>query len=130
MLCVFLGAGLLLIIGYKAFDYDPRGEYVKKWVVELRSLDDPQLLFQPWKMSEERKQELGLKGNEWVERPLKRIEFHPAKGGGRGGRGGRGGGGGGGGPGRGYQGRGRHDKFRGRARQGMMDKAHDINGDS
>lgn len=124
------GAGLLLIFGYKAFDYDPRGEYVKTWVEELRSLDDPQMLFQPWKMSEEKKQELGLEGDEWVERPLKRIEFHPGKGGGRGGRGGRGGGGGGGGPGRVYQGRGRHDKFRGQARQGMMDKAQGINDDS
>ncbi|KAL8763159.1 MAG: hypothetical protein Q9184_000962 [Pyrenodesmia sp. 2 TL-2023] len=61
----------------QAFDYDPGGEYVKNWVEELRSLDDPQMLFQPWRMSKEKKQELGLEGNEWVERPLKRIEFHP-----------------------------------------------------
>ncbi|KAI4194526.1 MAG: hypothetical protein LQ346_003666 [Caloplaca aetnensis] len=107
----------------QAFDYDPRGEYVRTWVQELRSLDNPQLLFQPWKMSEEQKQGLGLEGNEWVEKPLQRIEFHPGKCGGRGSRGGgRGGGGGGTGPQRGHQGRGRHDRFRGQARQGMMDK--------
>ncbi|KAL9630341.1 MAG: hypothetical protein Q9164_006465, partial [Protoblastenia rupestris] len=57
-------------------DYDPQGAYVKNWVEELRSLDDPQLLFQPWKMGEEMKRELGLAGDEWIEEPLKRIEFH------------------------------------------------------
>ena len=73
------------------------------WVEELKSLDDPQVLFQPWKMNEDMKKELGLLGNELVDEPLKRIEFRPSKGsgGGRGGksRGGkRGGGGGGRGP--------------------------------
>ncbi|KAK4694445.1 cryptochrome, partial [Lecanoromycetidae sp. Uapishka_2] len=60
----------------QAHDYDPHGEYVKNWVEELRSLDDPQIIFQPWKLSDEKKKELGLAGNEWVEQPLKRIEFH------------------------------------------------------
>ena len=98
---------------------------MKNWIEELRPLDDPQILFQPWKMPEEKKKELGLAGKEWVEKPLKRIEFRPGKGGGRGGRGG--GGGGGSGPGRGYHGRGRGDRFRGQGRQGMMDKAK-VNG--
>lgn len=109
----------------QAHDYDPQGEYVKNWVEELRSLDDPQILFQPWKMPEDKKKELGLDGKEWLEKPLKRIEFRPGRGGGRGGRGGRGGGGGGGpGPNGGYRGRGRHDRFKGQGRQGMMDKAN------
>ncbi|KAL8724773.1 MAG: hypothetical protein Q9181_006685, partial [Wetmoreana brouardii] len=60
----------------QAHDYDPTGSYVKNWIPELRALDDPQILFQPWKMSEDKKKELGLEGDEWVERPLKRIEFH------------------------------------------------------
>ncbi|KAL8932617.1 MAG: hypothetical protein Q9211_006220 [Gyalolechia sp. 1 TL-2023] len=44
----------------QAHDYDPRGEYVKNWVEELRPLDDPQILFQPWKMPEDQKKKLGL----------------------------------------------------------------------
>ncbi|KAL2042721.1 hypothetical protein N7G274_004480 [Stereocaulon virgatum] len=115
----------------QAHDYDPQGEYVKNWVEELRPLDDPQLLFQPWKMSEEKRKELGLVGKEIVEQPLKRIEFHvgrnAGRGGGRSGRkggianGSRGGGGGGGGRG-GYNGRGR-EKPRGQWREGKMDRA-------
>jgi deoxyribodipyrimidine photo-lyase len=123
--------------GVQAHDYDPQGEYVKNWVEELRPLDDPQILFQPWKMSGEQKKELGLVGNEIVEQPLKRIEFHvgrnAGRGGGRSGRkggiangsrgGGDGGGGGGGGGGRGgYNGRGR-EKPRGQWREGKMDRA-------
>ncbi|CAO1598849.1 hypothetical protein XANCAGTX0491_002604 [Xanthoria calcicola] len=121
----------------QAHDYDPKGEYVKNWIEELRPLDDPQLLFQPWKIAEDQKKEMGLAGKEWLEQPLKRIEFHPGRsGGGRGGRGGggrgRGGGGGGGGggsgPNGGFHGRGRHDRFRGQRRRGNMDKAQDMNG--
>lgn len=118
----------------QAHDYDPQGEYVKNWVEELRSLDDPQIIFQPWKLPEEKKKELGLEGNEWVEQPLKRIEFHVGRNAGRGGgrsgrnggiaRGSRGGGGGGGGgAGGGYHGRGRGEKSRGQARKGKMDRA-------
>ena len=116
--------------GMQAHDYDPQGEYVKNWVEELRPLDDPQIIFQPWKMSEEKKKELGLVENEIVEQPLKRIEFYvgrnAGRGGGRAGRkggvagGGRGGGGGGRG---GYNGRGRGEKSRGQWREGKMDRA-------
>ena len=117
----------------QAHDYDPKGEYVKNWIEELRPLDDPQLLFQPWKIPEEQKKELGVAGTAWLEQPLKRIEFHPGRGGGRGGRGGRGrggggGGGGGSGPNGGFHGRGRQDRFRGQRRRGNMDKAQDMNG--
>ncbi|KAL9098076.1 MAG: hypothetical protein Q9187_009735, partial [Circinaria calcarea] len=60
----------------QAFDYDPQGEYVKNWVEELRPLDDPQVIFQAWKIPDEKKKEVGLEGVEWVENPLKKIEFH------------------------------------------------------
>lgn len=82
----------------QAFDYDPHGDYIKAWVPELRSLDDPGQIFQAWKVPDDRRQELGLTGLEWIERPLKRIEYRSGsgRGGGRGGRGSRGGGGGGG----------------------------------
>ena len=99
---------------------------MKNWVEELRSLDDPQLLFQPWKMSDEKKKQVGVAGSEWVEKPLKRIDFHVGRSGGRGGK--RGGGGGGRGPGGGYNGRGRSDRFRGQGRKGNMDKAGHLNG--
>ena len=130
----------------QACDYDPRGEYCKAWVEELRPLEEPQEVFQPWKVGSEKRQELGLKGLDMVERPLKKIDF---KVGGRG-RGAKGGGGryggssrpkanggGEGGKGRGGgsfgarsgppRGRGRGYAFgRGNGqygRQGMMDKA-------
>ncbi|KAK3169021.1 hypothetical protein OEA41_005469 [Lepraria neglecta] len=117
----------------QAHDYDPQGEYVKNWVEELRPLDDPQIIFQPWKMFEEKKKELGLVGNEIVEQPLKRIEFYvrrnAGRGGGRAGRkggvagGGRRGGVGSGGGRGGYNGRGRGEKSRGQWREGKMDRA-------
>ncbi|KAI4134881.1 MAG: hypothetical protein LQ347_001144, partial [Umbilicaria vellea] len=79
----------------QAFDYDPQGEYVTNWVAELRGVEDPQVIFQAWKMPEEKKREMGLEGVEWVEKPLKKIEFHLKRGGGGGRPGGRGRGGGG-----------------------------------
>lgn len=112
----------------QGFDYDPKGEYVKAWVSELKDLDDPAVLFQPWKLDEERKHELGLDGLDMVEKPLKRIEFHVGRGGNRGGRGRGGGKGGsaggarGGGGGGGYHGRGRGDKPRGQMRRGKIDR--------
>ena len=118
----------------QAHDYDPQGEYVKNWVEELRPLDDPQVVFQAWKVPEDKKREVGLQGLQWVEDPLKRIQFNVGRGRGRGairGNGGKGGkaggsrgGGGGGGGGGGFQGRAREEKIRGRGRMGHMDKAH------
>ena len=118
----------------QGFDYDPKGEYVKTWVPELRELDDPTILFQPWKLDEEKKHEVGLDGLEMVEKPLKKIEFHVGRGGNRGGRnkggngkggsagGSRGGGGGGSG---GHHGRGRGDRPRGQMRRGKIDREAD-----
>ncbi len=82
----------------QAHDYDPTGAYVKHWIPELRPVDDVQAVFQPWKLTADQREELGLRGKSWVEKPLKRIEFHLGRnGGGGGGGGGSGGGGGGGG---------------------------------
>lgn len=84
----------------QAFDYDPKGEYIKAWVPELRGLtltqtlsngkeemDQQRLmsLFQAWRLSDSEKKELGLKGVEWVEQPLTKIQFTVGRG--RGGQG-------------------------------------------
>ncbi|KAK5191154.1 hypothetical protein LTR92_008873 [Exophiala xenobiotica] len=129
----------------QAYDYDPQGEYCKAWVEEVRALDEPQEIFQPWKVSTERRRELELEGLEMVERPLKKIDFKVG-GRGRGGQGGAGryggssrpkaNGGGEVGKGRGGGNFGARACFRGRGknngagrgngqygRQGMMDKA-------
>jgi len=122
----------------QAHDYDPQALYVKNWLPELRPLEDPQVIFQPWKLPEDKKFELKLAGNEWVEQPLKKIEFHVARNGGRGRGGGAGGEGGrgqsrgrgrgGGGGGGGFHGRGRGDKPRGQRRLGGMDKVEAMDG--
>jgi len=77
----------------QAFDYDPQAEYVRAWVPETRGLIEPGEVFQAWTCKDEaRRRENGLVGLDWVERPLKRIDFTVAK---RGSNRGRGGGGGG-----------------------------------
>lgn len=93
----------------QAFDYDGNGEYIKAWVPELRQLKitktvapgkeeiDQQrlmLLYQAWRLSDWEKNNLGLKGCEWVEQPLTRIQFSVGRKGPQDGRGKRGGGGG------------------------------------
>ncbi|KAL9613539.1 MAG: hypothetical protein Q9167_001924 [Letrouitia subvulpina] len=98
----------------QAYDYDPKGEYVKNWVEELRPLDDPQIIFQPWKMSDDQKEDLGLRGRDWVEKPMKRIDFHVGKN--SNGKGG------------GFSGRGRGNKSRGHGRRGQVDKTRQVNG--
>lgn len=112
----------------QAHDYDPNGEYVKTWVAELRPLDDPRIIFQPWKMTSEKKLQLKLAGTELVEQPLKKIEFHVAMnaGRGRGRSGGKGGSAGGSRGGGGFQGRGRGEKSRGQGRKGKMERANDF----
>jgi deoxyribodipyrimidine photo-lyase len=101
----------------QALDYDKHGEYIKTWVPELRGIkltrsigpgreeiDQQRLmgLYQAWKLSDWEKSNLGLKGVEWVEQPLTRIQFQVGRGRGQqDGRSKRGGGGGGGGPWRG-----------------------------
>lgn len=115
----------------QAFDYDPQGDYVKHWVVELRSLDDPQLIFQPWKMDADKKAELKVAGQAFVEQPLRKIEYHVGRnvgrGGGRGAKGGKVGGsrGSAGGNG-GYRGRGRSEKPRGQSRIGKAERANEF----
>merc|ERR1711939_716125 len=59
----------------QACDYDPQGEYCKAWVEELRALEEPQEIFQPWKVSTEKRRKLELEGLDMVERPLKKIDF-------------------------------------------------------
>lgn len=88
----------------QALDYDPEGEYIKAWVPELRDVnisksigtgqkerDRPGLmgLYQAWKLSDWEKDKLGLKGLEWVESPLARIQFSVNRGKGRAGHDGR-----------------------------------------
>ena len=86
----------------QAFDYDPKGDYVKAWIPELRKIEDPMVVFQPFLMHQEEKEKHGIakggkkhtrRGLEWLEQPLVRINFRP--GGKKGPRKGRGGGGGG-----------------------------------
>jgi len=125
----------------QACDYDPQGAYVMAWVPELRGLEDPQVVFQAWKMDEDERAKRGLEGLDWIERPLKKIDFKVGsgrRGGGGGGKyggsskektngageGGRGKGGGSFGSRSGYRGRGRGEKGRGQARQGMMDRSN------
>jgi deoxyribodipyrimidine photo-lyase len=99
----------------QAFDYDPKGEYIKEWVPEMRDLIvlDAQgdgakqkllKLYQPCNLNADEREAMRLKGADFVEDPLMKIEFSIRKkrraqgevrGGGRrgrgGGRGGRGG---------------------------------------
>ena len=114
----------------QAHDYDPQGEYVKTWMEELRSLNDPEIIFQPWKMEGRLKAELKLTGQELVEQPLRRIEFHVgrSRGGGRGGgkEGKAGGSRGGAGANGGFHGRGRREKSRGQSRRGKLDRANEF----
>jgi deoxyribodipyrimidine photo-lyase len=107
---------------------------VMAWVPELRGLDDTQIVFQAWKMDEEERRRRGLDGVDWVEHPLKRIDFRVGsgrRGGVSGGGGGSGGGGkysgssrnktnvaGGGGRGRGGGSFGARGGYRGRGRGG------------
>lgn len=126
----------------QACEYDAHGEYVMAWIPELRGLDDAQVIFQAWKMDDEERKRRGLDGVDWVEHPLKKIDFRVGsgrRGGGSGGgkyggsstnkangagEAGRGKGGGSLGARGGYRGRGWGDKGRVQARHGMMDKVN------
>jgi deoxyribodipyrimidine photo-lyase len=81
------GSGRIFNPVKQASDYDPQGECIKTWVEELRDVRDVQGVWQAWKIPHEEKKSLGLQGLEWVERPLKRIQFGAGRGGAaRGGR--------------------------------------------
>ncbi|KAM3076460.1 hypothetical protein ACMFMG_007274 [Clarireedia jacksonii] len=72
----------------QAFDYDPKAEYVLTWVDELRGIEEPGQVFQPWTIGdEEKKEELGIAELDIVKRPLKRIDFKVNRGRGGGGAG-------------------------------------------
>src|SRR5205814_8042835 len=60
----------------QAHDYDTNGEYVKTWVQELRVLSDSQQIFQAWMVPKSERKALGLNDIDWIERPLKRIDFY------------------------------------------------------
>lgn len=72
----------------QAKDYDPKGEYIEAWIPELRGLrgegEDIRKVWQPWLLSKEERERLNIVGKEWVERPLRRIEFGRGDGRGRG----------------------------------------------
>ena len=60
----------------QALEYDPKGEYIKTWVPETRGLTNLGEIFQPWTCRDETlKKETGLQGLNWVEEPLKKIDF-------------------------------------------------------
>ena len=102
----------------QAFDYDPKGDYVKTWIPELRGVTEPSEIFQAWTMSDAKKSELGLAGKDWVENPLLKIDFTVGR---RGRNTGRGRGDnrrGGGGENRGGRGGGAGDMNRGQPRGG------------
>ena len=120
----------------QALDYDSSGEYIRAWIPELRdvgraskdsdskddaSQNNPEFLmgvFQAWRLPDDEKKRLGLNGMEWVEHPLKRIDFNINRRGG-GSKRGRGDS-----KGRGGRGRGRGGRDRGRgARSGPIEKA-------
>ncbi|ELR10573.1 hypothetical protein VC83_00225 [Pseudogymnoascus destructans] len=67
----------------QSWDYDPKGEYCRAWIVELAGVGEHNgglelslgECFQAWTMSKERQVCLGIHGLEWVRTPLKPIEF-------------------------------------------------------
>lgn len=59
----------------QAFEYDPAGDYVRRWVPELRSLERLENLFQAWTTPREEWERLGLDGLEMAEKPVKKIDF-------------------------------------------------------
>ncbi|KII91082.1 hypothetical protein PLICRDRAFT_52750 [Plicaturopsis crispa FD-325 SS-3] len=64
-------------------DYDLRGEYMKSWVEELRPVKRVEGVWSAWVLSERERAEAGLKGLQWVEEPLVKIQWG-GKGGGKG----------------------------------------------
>ncbi|KAF2177196.1 Cryptochrome/photolyase FAD-binding domain-containing protein [Zopfia rhizophila CBS 207.26] len=80
-----------------ALDYDGNGDYIRLWVPELWSarlmdkvgndreeVDKQKLLcpYQTWTSSEWEKEQLGLRGLEWVDNPPVKFNFPVSKGGG------------------------------------------------
>lgn len=72
----------------QALDFDHNGEFIKRWVQELRNVNlgepdeegkhDAELLMrliQPWRLSEAEQKKLGLAETDFVINPLVKIEF-------------------------------------------------------
>jgi deoxyribodipyrimidine photo-lyase len=71
----------------QALEYDPRGKYITTWVPELQTTigseeagpEGMMGVFQAWRLDEMVKGRLNLRGLEWVNNPLVRIDFNVAK---------------------------------------------------
>jgi hypothetical protein len=59
----------------QVFGYDPKGNYVKAKVSELKRLTQPSEIFQGWTVLDARKQVLGPKGKDRIDNPLLKIKF-------------------------------------------------------
>lgn len=76
----------------QAYDYDPKGNYIKHWVEELRGVENVEGVFQCWKLSmSEREKAVAVNedAKAAVGRPLVRVEYGSGRRGRDGGRGGR-----------------------------------------
>ncbi|KAF7983789.1 hypothetical protein HWV62_19011 [Athelia sp. TMB] len=59
----------------QAHDYDKGAKYCRTWLPELREAVRDESVWQAWQLSVAEKKKLGVAGLEWVERPLKRIQW-------------------------------------------------------
>lgn len=59
----------------QAFEYDREGDYVRRWVPEVRPLERLENVFQAWTTPPEDWERLGLAGLEMAENPVKKIDF-------------------------------------------------------
>ncbi|OTB03984.1 hypothetical protein M426DRAFT_23301 [Hypoxylon sp. CI-4A] len=59
----------------QAFDYDKEGEYVRRWVPEVRQLEKLEHVFQAWTTPKDDWDHLGLTGLPMAEDPVKKIDF-------------------------------------------------------
>ena len=57
----------------QAQDHDPRGIFVKKWLPRMRPIPDT-WLFEPWKMTPEIQDHLGLQGESRIIKPIVHLE--------------------------------------------------------
>jgi len=63
----------------QAYDYDREAEYIKTWVPELKGVDNPAECWQAWTIPVYKRKDLGLEGLDWVEKPLKKIQFNAGR---------------------------------------------------
>lgn len=67
--CLFGGRVNKFNITKQSKDYDPRGEYIKYWVPELRRIPAPSL-FEPWTLSIENQRKFGVSIGETYPEPV------------------------------------------------------------